>query len=287
MNTRHHRNLRSRERSLATANSTLWPMESSIQPPTNSLTQAGLTLQRTTPGQRCLPRSRCSGKTSLSRIRICYLGLRPSPGISKVIQRGQKERKKEITVRRNNPTKLVKGAVCCLLAPLTTTTGWILRESLSRELAEEPTSKVTTKNQVQQQPMRSNSNFQNCADGTVEERNSTTMKKPIIPETRVRKGNDEGRRRSRRNYHNPATNLLQKAPLAKQLSRDTETLPPEKRCCRSQTKSKTSRPKPEIPKKRERAPAQKENAYPKESIHQTPKRKVRLQRKTQKREKAS
>ena len=126
-------------------------------------------------------------------------------------------------MRRNNPTKLVKAAVCCLLTPLTTTTGWILRESLSRELAEEPTSKVTTKNQVQQQPMRPNSNFQNCAEGTVEERNSTTMKKPIIPETRVRKGNDEGRRSSRRNYHNPATNLLQKAPLAKQLSRDTET----------------------------------------------------------------
>ena len=248
MNTRHHRNLRSRERSLSTANSTLWPMESSIQPPTNSLTQAGLTPQRTTPGQRCLPRSRCSGKTTLFRIRICYLGLRPSPGTSKVIQRGQKERKKEITVRRNNPTKLVKAAVCCLLTPLTTTMGWILRESLSRELAEEPTSKAATKNQVQQQPMRPNSNFQNCADGTVEERNSTTMKKPIIPETRVRKGNDEGWRSSRRNYHNPATNLLQKAPLAKQLSRDTETLPPQKRCCRSQTKSKTSRPKPQIPK---------------------------------------
>ena len=41
---------------------------------------------------------------------------------------------------------------------------------------------MTTKNQVQQQSRRPNSNFQNCADGTVEERNSsTTTKKPLYP----------------------------------------------------------------------------------------------------------
>ena len=29
--------------------------------------------------------------------------------------------------RRKHPTKLVKAAACCLLSPLTTTAGWILK----------------------------------------------------------------------------------------------------------------------------------------------------------------
>ena len=29
--------------------------------------------------------------------------------------------------KKQHPTKLVKAASCCLLSPLTTTTGWILR----------------------------------------------------------------------------------------------------------------------------------------------------------------
>ena len=60
---------------------------------------------------------------------ICYLGQRPSAGTSKVIQRKhKKERKnKENRTRRKHPTKLVEAAACCLLSPLTMTTGWILR----------------------------------------------------------------------------------------------------------------------------------------------------------------
>ena len=35
--------------------------------------------------------------------------------------------KKGIRARRKHSTKFVKAAACCLLSPLTTTTGWILR----------------------------------------------------------------------------------------------------------------------------------------------------------------
>ena len=31
------------------------------------------------------------------------------------------------TARKKHPTKLVRAAACCLLSPLKTTTGWILR----------------------------------------------------------------------------------------------------------------------------------------------------------------
>ena len=44
-----------------------------------------------------------------------------------------KERKKKTgktEQEKKHPTKLVKAATCCLLSPLTTTTGWILRGSL-------------------------------------------------------------------------------------------------------------------------------------------------------------
>ena len=59
---------------------------------------------------------------------MCCSGQRPSAGTSKVIQHRQKERKKKLDrTRRKHPTKLVKAAACCLLSPLTTTTGWILR----------------------------------------------------------------------------------------------------------------------------------------------------------------
>ena len=63
--------------------------------------------------------------------RICYLDQRPSTGTSKVIQHGQKKERKrnKNRTRRKHPTKFVEAATCCLLSPLTTTTGWILRGS--------------------------------------------------------------------------------------------------------------------------------------------------------------
>ena len=38
----------------------------------------------------------------------------------------KKRKKKWDRVKKKHPTKLVKAASCCLLSPLTTTTGWIL-----------------------------------------------------------------------------------------------------------------------------------------------------------------
>ena len=42
-------------------------------------------------------------------------------------QANRRRREKQDRARRKNPTKLVKAAACCLLSPLTTTMGWILR----------------------------------------------------------------------------------------------------------------------------------------------------------------
>ena len=44
-------------------------------------------------------------------------GLKSSAGTSKVIQRGQKERKINKRTRRKHPAKLVKAAACRLLSP--------------------------------------------------------------------------------------------------------------------------------------------------------------------------
>ena len=41
--------------------------------------------------------------------------------------RRRRENGNKDTARRKHPTKLVKAAACCLLSPLTTTMGWILR----------------------------------------------------------------------------------------------------------------------------------------------------------------
>ena len=56
-----------------------------------------------------------------------FSGQRPSAGTSKVIQRKGKKKRSKTKQEKKHPTKLVKAATCCLLSPLTTTTGWTLR----------------------------------------------------------------------------------------------------------------------------------------------------------------
>ena len=57
------------------------------------------------------------------------LGPKAQHWTSKVIQSKQKKERKKKYDRtgRKHPTKLVKAAACCLLSPLTMTTGWMLR----------------------------------------------------------------------------------------------------------------------------------------------------------------
>ena len=54
----------------------------------------------------------------------------PALGPVRSFSADRREKKKYDRVRRKHPTKLVEAAACCLLSPLTMSTGWILRGPL-------------------------------------------------------------------------------------------------------------------------------------------------------------
>ena len=125
----------------------------------------------------------------------------------------------------------------------------------------------------------------------MEERNSsTTTKKPIIPETRDQEGNDDGSIKPEKEEEELPQSSDKPSPKGKPTkathSRDTES--PTAATARGKTGKKapqvsdekqTSGQKHDIPKNREREPAQMENAYPKEAFTKCQKVMGRLQQK--------
>ena len=65
----------------------------------------------------------CSHIWDRNRIGICFSGLRPSDGTSKVMQRRRREKRSKTEQEKKHPTKLVKAATWCLLSPHTTNNG--------------------------------------------------------------------------------------------------------------------------------------------------------------------